>query len=164
MHTQHGKLVFAAASASKIAQQKPVQLLQATMATPPPRVIYKPKGPPGGLRKKGWSAKSLLIPGVVFGLLVLAYSVLNSMLVCICIVDSDAQVIPDACFFWQDRFYIFDLARLQQLQQEALDKHGNNTRAVVDDIVGHLRQEMPEYAISSTEEWVSPLSPQKTDM
>lgn len=67
-------------------------------------------------------------------------------------------------FLLQDRFYIFDLARLQQLQQEALDKHGNNTRAVVDDIVGHLRQEMPEYAISSSEEWVSPLLPQKTDM
>lgn len=95
-HTQHGKLVFAAASASTIAQHKPVQLLQATMATPPPRVIYKPKGPPGGLRKKGWSAKSLLIPGLVFGLLVLAYSVLNSMLVCIFTVDSHAQVIPDA--------------------------------------------------------------------
>lgn len=58
-------------------------------------------------------------------------------------------------YYVQDRFYIFDLARLRQLQTEALDKHGNNTRAVVDDIVGHLKQEMPDYAISSTEEWVS---------
>lgn len=68
---------------------------------------------------------------------------------------SHMSCLPYPTCYMQDRFYIFDLARLRQLQTEALDKHGNNTRAVVDDIVGHLKQEMPDYAISSTEEWVS---------
>lgn len=126
------------------------------MATPPPRVIYRPKGPPGGPRRTGWTGKSLLTSGLIFGALVLVYTVLNSMLVsCKEFIATEWVAVSFLTYYVQDRFYIFDLARLRQLQTEALDKHGNNTRAVVDDIVGHLKQEMPDYAISSTEEWVS---------
>jgi hypothetical protein len=55
---------------------------------------------------------------------------------------------------FQERFYIFSPARLRELQLQTLQKHGNNTRAVIDEIVSTLRAEQPEWAISKKEEWV----------
>jgi len=103
------------------------------MPTPPPKVIYRAKVKPGHPPRRGPSFKTLLTSGLLLGVLVLVYSILDSI---------------------KERFYIFDLARLRELQLNALQQHGNDTRAVIDDIVGNLRKEHPSWAIAEKEDWV----------
>ncbi|CAD6570527.1 MAG: C-8 sterol isomerase [Cyphobasidiales sp. Tagirdzhanova-0007] len=102
------------------------------MPAPPPKVIYRSRmlAPPP---RSSFSIKRMLLSGALISFLVLAYSVLDSI---------------------KHRWYIFDLGRLQQLQSYALEKHPNNTRAVIDEIVGTLRKELPSHCISEKEEWV----------
>jgi len=54
----------------------------------------------------------------------------------------------------KDRWYIFDPSQLHNLAVRSIQANPNNTRAVIDQIVGELRQNMPPHAISQGEEWV----------
>lgn len=60
--------------------------------------------------------------------------------------------ILDANLF--DNHYIFTPGRLHDLSKDAISKHGNNTRAVVDSIVEQLRSDssLSPY-LSANEEW-----------
>lgn len=120
------------------------------MATPAPKVVYRQKVVTIP-RKSRFSLKSLLITGLVLGLLTLIGSALDRIKVC---------TVCKCRFTWADihivqhRWYIFDLPTLRVIQTSALEKHGNNTRAVIDDIVANVRSRVPESAVSKNEEWV----------
>jgi C-8 sterol isomerase len=52
-----------------------------------------------------------------------------------------------------EQFYIFDLKHLDDLSKRAIAKHGQDTRAVVKQIVDELSEKVPEH-INLKEEWV----------
>ena len=54
----------------------------------------------------------------------------------------------------KDRWYIFDHTELAVLAKNAVNTHGNDTRAVIDTIVSELKSQHPSYAIASQEEWI----------
>lgn len=53
-----------------------------------------------------------------------------------------------------DRFYIFDTEHLHDLSRRAIAAHGNDTRAVVNYIVGELDQKFEGKYLNLEEEWV----------
>lgn len=53
-----------------------------------------------------------------------------------------------------DRFYIFDTEHLHDLSRRAIAAHGNDTRAVMNYIVGELDQKFEGKYLNLEEEWV----------
>jgi C-8 sterol isomerase len=53
-----------------------------------------------------------------------------------------------------DQFYIFTPDQLHELSTRAVDTHGNNTRGMVDQIVGELDQVTPGNHVNKHQEWV----------
>ncbi|RMJ21878.1 C-8 sterol isomerase [Aspergillus sp. HF37] len=53
-----------------------------------------------------------------------------------------------------DQFYIFTPEQLHELSTRAIDTHGNNTRGMVDHIVGELDQVTPGNHVNIDQEWV----------
>ena len=63
-----------------------------------------------------------------------------------------------ALFYFLDShlewFYIFKPSELHDLSLRAIGAHGNDTRAVVDFIVGELSQKLPGGYVNLDEEWI----------
>jgi C-8 sterol isomerase len=53
-----------------------------------------------------------------------------------------------------DWFYIFTPAELHELALRAIKSHGNDTKAVVDFIVGELSVKLPGGFVNLDEEWI----------
>jgi len=63
-----------------------------------------------------------------------------------------------ALFYYLDShlewFYIFNPAQLNDLAQRAIGAHGNDTKAVVNFIVGELSEKLPGGYVNLDEEWI----------
>ena len=63
-----------------------------------------------------------------------------------------------AVFYYLDShlewFYIFSPAQLNDLSQRAIGAHGNDTRKVVEFIVGELSEKLPGGYVNLDEEWI----------
>ena len=128
---------------------------------PPP--VGNWRGPPHRSRARR-SASCLFVSGVLLAVLVAVYGVLDSIKVRSGPEASRlrprapstpaAAIELDAAESTQDRWYIFDHLELHKLAQQAVATHGNDTRGIIDEIVGTLRQSHPASALSSREEWV----------
>lgn len=53
-----------------------------------------------------------------------------------------------------DRFYVFELDHLADLQKRSLQHHGKDTRAVVKYIVDELSEKYPSHVVNVDEDWV----------
>lgn len=51
-------------------------------------------------------------------------------------------------------FYVFSPTQLHEVAKKAIANHGDDTRAVVADIVGQLQQSSAKAYLSTNEEWV----------
>ena len=53
-----------------------------------------------------------------------------------------------------ESFYIFTPTQLNDLSQRAIGAHGNDTRSVVNYIVGELNEKIPGGYVNLKEEWI----------
>lgn len=76
---------------------------------------------------------------------------LNAAVLVVAIIFGAKQFEPS----YLDSLYIFDPKQLHDLSLKAIDQHGNNTRAIVDSIVGDLSAD-PKLAnhVNLQEEWI----------
>jgi len=76
---------------------------------------------------------------------------LNAAVLVVAIIFGAKQAEPS----YLDSLYIFDPKQLHDLSLKAIDQHGNDTRAIVDSIVGDLSAD-PKLAnhVNLQEEWI----------